>query len=195
MTISDYARLEKFDIRGLIFTLTFSIAALIASATLVIPFLVTLPLWVIKWPLSFVTNHSGAISDAIIVSYWLFIYLWATKLPLWTVRIVYFFGIFNLFIALGYTYKGVSRGIDNNLFFFPSAPTTTNWVLIAILCAVYLVVMYKIAKLGHKKYLAKWRQLEEAEKEEAAQYTTCPFCAETILAKANVCKHCGRDLI
>lgn len=33
------------------------------------------------------------------------------------------------------------------------------------------------------------------EMEELSQLKTCPFCAESIKKEANVCKHCGRDII
>ena len=106
----DYKRLEKFDFRGLVFTVGCSIGALIASASMAIPFLVSIPLMPIAWILSFFTEHFGSIGDAIIVWYFLFTYFWASRFPFWTVRIVYFFGIINLAIAFA---CGAEYGVEN----------------------------------------------------------------------------------
>jgi len=162
---------------------------------MVVPFVVAIPLFPIAWLLSFVTDHHGAISDAILIWYAVFTYFWATYYPFWTTRIVHFFGLFNLLIALGYGSMGVKDGISHNLFFFMDAEATASfWIILGIMSVVYLVLLYFVAKKGHQKYLAKIATIEAQKVEEAAQFTTCPFCAETILVAAKVCKHCGRDI-
>jgi len=54
----------------------------------------------------------------------------------------------------------------------------------AIVCALFPICILLLACLGSLKN----------EPPEAADETTCPFCAETIKKAAKVCKHCGRDL-
>lgn len=48
----------------------------------------------------------------------------------------------------------------------------------------------KIAKSINAEIVAQ----KQAAAAEAARHKTCPHCAETILAEAKVCKHCGRDI-
>ena len=66
---------------------------------------------------------------------------------------------------------------------------------------VYLLpiyILYYIAKKGNKVFRAKYEKRFAAEAAqvaaEASKFKTCPYCAETILVEAKVCKHCGRDV-
>ena len=187
--------------RGIIGTIGYCIFALIFSGTLIVPGIIAIPFLPVAWLLSLVTDHYGAISDAILIWYAVFTYFWASYYPFWTTKIVQFFGIFNAIIAVGYGGIGEKNGISPSISLLPFSFVDTYsmtaplfFSLTALVSVVYLVILYFVAKKGHQKYLAKIATIEAQEVEEAAQFTTCPHCAETILTAAKVCKHCGRDI-
>ena len=88
------------------------------------------------------------------------------------------------------------RHTPTNIFFFMenSWPSALNYSLLGVMSIIYFIILYKVAKKGHKVYLAKWKAQDEQDLIEAAKFKTCPHCAETILTEAKVCKHCGRDI-
>lgn len=97
-----------------------------------------------------------------------------------------------IFLSVGqfFTFLGVS------------APATNSSVIKNILFFTYgflaIYILYYIAKKGNKVFRAKYEKRFAAEAAqvaaEASKNKTCPHCAETILAEAKVCKHCGRDI-
>lgn len=184
---------SSMDIGGAI---VWSVGALIFSATMVIPYIISAPFWPLSWLLSFFTSHTGAISDAILIWYGIFIYFWASSYEYKTTMVVYFFGIVNWLIALAYGGKGViTNNVDTNMIFFMNGMSQkAGWISLGLVFFLYMFVLFVMSRLGHKKYLKKIHALEEAEVMEAAKYKKCPHCAETILSEANVCKHCGRDI-
>ena len=54
----------------------------------------------------------------------------------------------------------------------------------------------KLEQQRHEQQLAALRDAAEpTEKRGPSTYRECPYCAETILAKAKVCKHCHKDVV
>jgi hypothetical protein len=54
----------------------------------------------------------------------------------------------------------------------------------------------KLEQQRHEEQLAVLRDAAEpTEKRDPGAYRECPYCAETILAKAKVCKHCHKDIV
>lgn len=194
----DFRNLEKISARGIFVTIGFGFMALLASGTKILPLLLLSPLFLLSLGLAKIgITHSGSVSDALIIFWWLFTYWWATKTPFWSVWIIYFLGIINLMISLANADDGYRHGgHPTNIFFFMenSWSPVLFYSLLGVMSIVYFVILYKVAKKGHKVYLAKWKAQDEQDLIEAAKFKTCPHCAETILAEAKVCKHCGRDI-
>ena len=53
----------------------------------------------------------------------------------------------------------------------------------------------KLEQLRHKEQLEELRgSAQVAPKQDRGAYRECPYCAEIILAKAKICKHCHKDV-
>lgn len=76
-------------------------------------------------------------------------------------------------------------GLQPNKYTSPMSPTQQAGFF--LVCAVLFwfpgLVLFGLGSI------AKRRKIESAPASK-----TCPFCAETVLAAAKICKHCGRDI-
>lgn len=71
-----------------------------------------------------------------------------------------------------------------------------SWFWICLICPPAIILL--LIKGEDKEYFRQEelkKQQEELKKQEANEYTECPYCAELVKKKAKVCKHCGRDIV
>ncbi len=98
----------------------------------------------------------------------------------------YVWSILGLIPALGIVKYGINK--PHPIFFFG-----TFAILVAI-AIFFHPIQKRLRKKLADQFLAERAAGERVAAAEAARHKTCPHCAETILAEAKVCKHCGRDI-
>jgi uncharacterized membrane protein YfcA len=64
------------------------------------------------------------------------------------------------------------------------------WALLGFLLPISILILIFLPKLQPKSTTEPQQSVRQQ-----ADTRECPHCAETILVKAKVCKHCGRDVI
>ncbi|MDR2890028.1 MAG: hypothetical protein LBV18_00190 [Alistipes sp.] len=72
-----------------------------------------------------------------------------------------------------------------------------SFVIILIIFVVIPIVFIRgLIKLSSRERLKRESALEKLKREQTPERATvaCPYCAETIMAEAQKCKHCGEWL-
>lgn len=92
---------------------------------------------------------------------------------------------FEVVITRGSTLEGMDRMLVS------SAQTSFNYILVGLLLGGVVGFAFSV-------FHAKSRPISSAETpgspDESREERECPWCAESILVKARLCKHCGREV-
>ena len=69
-----------------------------------------------------------------------------------------------------------------------------RWFILTLFCPLLFVLLVCLPKIEGGKPGKPWEQQIAITEQAQRKTRECPYCAEEILVKAIVCKHCGRDV-